>query len=68
MRKADYAILAQLLAENIKPRMAIYANPSTVEVARQTNRELLLLTSIAHGFAHGASVEKSEFLKACGIE
>lgn len=52
MRKADYALLAQL----IKVLVAVPGEP-----ARQ-------VTELARVFASHASVDKAEFLKACGIE
>lgn len=67
MRKADYATLAQLLAEE---RRSCYVQMRTgcggerdIGRARMNHAEALART-----FAMRASVNREEFLKACGIE
>lgn len=63
MRKADYTLLASLIWQARK----VAAGPTTrdfqerIALDEQTER-------IARKFADYASVNKTEFLKACGIE
>ena len=59
MRKADYALLARLIAEEV----ACALNNPTSGLFR-----LECLARIAEGFAAQASVNKAEFLKACGLK
>lgn len=58
MRKADYTLLAQLIRATIYDRVSGAPNDLVAGSAK-----LIALT-----FAARASVDKVEFLKACGIE
>ena len=58
MRKADYALLAQLIRAIVFDRVTGTPDDIVAGAAK-----LLALT-----FAARASVNKSEFLKACGLE
>lgn len=51
MRKADYSLLARIIADSIK----LHGTSSPA-------------ANIAYLFAQSANVNKTEFLKACGIE
>lgn len=57
MRKADYAALADILALEISTARRIGDTPA-----------LAAATRIAKEFAARASVDRSVFLKACGID
>lgn len=59
MRKADYALLARLIANEVK---------SAEQDAQHGIFKLALLARIAENFAAIASVNKHAFLKACGLE
>lgn len=61
MRKADYALLAQLIK---KYREHYDSSPITGPRCETT---IVALESLAHEFASSASVDKQAFLKACGI-
>lgn len=57
MRKIDYSILARLIREDIAHHK------------QSGNHEALArLTQLARNFAASASVNKAEFLQACGID
>ncbi len=58
MRKQDYAILAAL----IKAKLAHYKQHPQGQIGQQA------CAALAYEFAARASVNKAEFLKACGIE
>lgn len=67
MRKADYALLAQLIQRKredaTRAENGLSREQDLVATAMgQTARD------IAEDFARGASVNKPEFLKACGLE
>lgn len=66
MRKADYAVLAEALKkhgiERTEGHGYHYPTKEHAEGARQCAE------AVAHTFARFASVNKSEFLRACGIE
>lgn len=66
MRKADYALLAQLIKVELQ-HAARYAQ-STGLGAGYFEGYATALDCVARDFAAGASVDKSAFLKACGIE
>lgn len=59
MRKADYALLAAIIAREIK---------SAEQNATSGIFRLETIARIAENFAVLANVNKSEFLKACGLE
>ena len=59
MRKADYALLAAIIAREIK---------SADQNATSGIFRLETLARIAESFAALASVNEAEFLKACGLE
>lgn len=59
MRKADYALLAAIIACEIK---------SAEQNATSGIFRLETLARIAENFASLASVNEAEFLKACGLE
>lgn len=58
MRKADYTLLAQSIKKQIEA------------AERETERAAMqyAIKSVARDFAARASVNRAEFLKACGIE
>lgn len=66
MRKADYAILAEAIKkhgiERTKGHGYHYTTAAHAEGARQCAE------AIAGTFARFAHVDRTEFLKACGIE
>lgn len=63
MRKADYAALAQIIKNHRdSTHHASHYSNETREIVKDK------LVSVAESFARVASVDKSEFLKACGIE
>lgn len=66
MRKADYAALAAILR-------AQYTHAVCAEISDEKRKEYwqgqkFLCEGIAEQFASRASVNRAEFLKACGIE
>lgn len=67
MRKADYALLARLLQTRYLHALSMLQDTS------DTNRQLLgkermhLVEGLANSFANNASVDRAQFLKACGI-
>ena len=69
MRKADYAALAN----EIRARLAGAKHCEKQTERDQANREYFrgaidALDGLARRFAQDASVNRTEFLKACGIE
>lgn len=58
MRKQDYTLLAALIAAEIKTYQDLSSGAPRLDT----------LTRLARQFADRASVNKTEFLKACGIE
>lgn len=69
MRKADYAALASLLECEARIARRTVANPAVPESVRQRYADVLdSVTYIAREFANRASVDRTEFLKACGID
>ena len=62
MRKIDYSILARVLNKELTRPPEDYAYDAEHDGARKA------IKRIAWGFAESASVNKAEFLKACGIE
>lgn len=67
MRKADYAALAAIIRdewEECEPARD-FADESRAADQAATMRTL---RNVAHQFADRASVNRAEFLKACGIE
>lgn len=71
MRKADYAALARiLLAEMQGARSDISGNPSPAQQAERMYGmgRKAAANRIARNFAAVASVNRAEFLKACGID
>jgi hypothetical protein len=69
MRKADYSFLTFILSERIARNRQIRQD---IKVSEHDDicakGELCALFTVAHAFADGASVDKAEFLKACGIK
>lgn len=63
MRKADYALLAAIIAACHKAGK--YARPQDPP---RFDGYLSAVDAIAHQFAARANVKPTEFLKACGIE
>lgn len=69
MRKADYAALARIISDETAMRNRALDNPMTSDHARtQCVAVLDVLETVARDFARTASVNKDEFLKACGIQ
>jgi hypothetical protein len=71
MRKVDYKILAQIIRAQRNAQIDIRtgrvkATSPSMQIAH--SKTLGALDSVAFQFADGASVNKAEFLKACGIE
>lgn len=62
MRKADYAALAAIIKTELT---AIKRHGYDAKVRAACTATL---TSVADEFANRASVDRAEFLKACGIE
>lgn len=58
MRKADYSLLAQLIAAELKTYRGLSSGPARVDS----------LERLARNFAKGASVDALAFLKACTVE
>lgn len=63
MRKADYAALAEIIKTAREIAQSDYARAPDVSRAKFTQCAV-----IAELFASRASVNKEEFLKACGID
>lgn len=61
MRKQDYQLLAEKIREALL-ETATVSNPQVREFA------LSMVSDIAKDFADGASVDKSAFLRACGLK
>ena len=65
MRKQDYAILA----ETIKKHGVTHARaPYHYDTAEQAKGATIAAERIARTFAHFASVNKTAFLTACGVD
>lgn len=65
MRKADYQALARIIASQVAAaRAGLQADPANVAFRAAFN----VAREIAHGFAKVAAVDRSAFLKACGLE
>lgn len=62
MKKQDYEILAAAIKRHGQERGPDYTNMTAEQAARYCARK------IAGTFAHFAHVDKSAFLKACGVE
>ena len=62
MRKADYTLLAHVILRDRAAIKSFELNENLREMALEHSE------SIARQFAKKASVDKTEFLKACGIE
>lgn len=67
MRKADYAALAAIIHHEWKNTEPARNFSDECRAAEQSAR-MQLLRSIARQFAASASVNKAEFLRACGID
>lgn len=63
MRKADYALLAQNIKDH---REAMHHASHYTDETREIVKDKL--RSVAERFAREASVNKTEFLKACGLK
>ena len=66
MRKADYALLAQIIKTENEHTTRNVKNDTLG--AGYFAGYAYALHQVARDFAEGASVNKTEFLKACGIE
>ena len=60
MRKIDYSILADVIALELKTYRPLAGSAASMRCDTAER--------IARNFANSASVNKAEFLKACGIE
>lgn len=66
MRKADYSALAEIIKrQRLAARNMSSSNTGTQEFCEGKTAALEML---ADCFARESSVDRSEFLKACGIE
>lgn len=63
MRKADYAALAEI----IRAEIAWLQNPPSEYPKTGHGVALMSLATLAENFAARASVNRAEFLKACGL-
>lgn len=69
MRKQDYAILAVAIKRQISDAQTVVRNPqSSLPDSDHASGQLAAARTIAREFAECASVDKSAFLRACGIE
>lgn len=69
MRKTDYALLARIIAKQRADELAVLNDPRASERQQYgASIALLRLRDVAIAFAQGASVNASEFLRACGLE
>lgn len=67
MRKADYFLLAQLIAAQINAaRHTRDTSPDVVRVHHSAGA-IATLEYVAHSFAKNASVNRDEFLRACSL-
>lgn len=67
MKKVDYEILAAAINKHLtNSRMLIPMVGDTAQA--QEERLIEGVTAVAHTFARFASVDKTAFLKACGID
>lgn len=66
MRKADYTVLS--IAINIRLRDARALSVLNPEEKRYYDGATNALINTANDFARNANVNRTEFLKACGIE
>lgn len=61
MRKADYAALAAIIKQKRQEYLPVHGLTRDEASAKA-------VSDVAHAFADRASVDKAEFLKACGID
>lgn len=68
MRKADYAALAAILREHVeKAREAIRRAPPDSALSVHHSAQFLYARDIAHDCARQLTVDRAQFLTACGL-
>jgi hypothetical protein len=68
MRKADYATLARLLRAELVSARVIQQDTKGHEAGACGSAVEVCMIRLAEGFADSASVDRTAFLKACGIK
>jgi hypothetical protein len=68
MRKADYALLARLLQTRYLHALELFSEYNDMETRKAGKERMHLVEGLANSFAANASVDRVQFLKACGIE
>lgn len=68
MRKADYATLAAIIAHDCGEFARAEKETNDPRLATTAACARTALQNVAREFAKTASVNRAEFLKACGIE
>jgi len=68
MRKADYAVLAAIIAKKRADMARVRAHTECVATHATARAIEQCAVDIAHDFTRQASVNRAEFLKACGID
>jgi len=69
MRKIDYSLLSLIIGQRLKLARAVVNDSRASEHDRLCSKGAsAALFNVAHEFAESASVDKTAFLKACGID
>lgn len=68
MRKADYAALADIIRTEHDKAMSEIHHAEDSEMRRLGTARKFMCVRIARAFTDRASVDRTEFLKACGID
>ena len=68
MKKTDYAALAAIISKHTAAMQRVVIETDNYAALRVSSARKSMCEDIARDFARAASVDKTAFLKACGIE
>lgn len=67
MRKQDYASLAEMIKRRVTMARQMHATATEPERLHEADSVLRTFEEFAHEFAGRASVDRAQFLQACGF-